>query len=136
MPHYKTYPSIPCPDPDDYTGGSFRMLIPAGLVKMTLNVSTLTDNFVEDEEYFRATLSLPSAPEAVVVGSPNMAFVTITDETRMLGSSHFYATCALQNLSQNTLASYCHPLLCCMCSFLLLCIQLRFQYGSTHPTTL
>ena len=54
---------------------------------VTLAVNTLLDNLVEDDEYFKATLSLPGAPEAVVVGTPNMAFVTITDETRMLGLS-------------------------------------------------
>ena len=77
-------------DPDDYIGGSFIVSIPAGTVKATLNVTTLADNFVEDDEYFKATLSLPSAPEAVVVSSPNMAFVIITDETRMLGFIVFF----------------------------------------------
>ena len=61
------------------------MLIPAGTMKVTVSVTTLTDYFVEDDEYFKATLSLPGAPDAVVAGSPNMAFVTVTDETRMLG---------------------------------------------------
>ena len=86
VPHHRTHSSIPHADPDDYTGSSFGVSIPAGAVKVTLNVTTLTDNFVEDDEYFMATLSLPAAPEAVVVGSLNMAFVTIADETRMLGS--------------------------------------------------
>ena len=61
------------------------MLIPAGTMKVTVSVITLTDNLVEDDEYLKVTLSLPGSPEAVVYGSPNMAFVTITDETRMLG---------------------------------------------------
>ena len=61
------------------------MLITAGTVKVTLHMGTLTDNLLEDDEYFRATLSLFGAPEAVVVGSPNMAFITIADDTRMLG---------------------------------------------------
>ena len=86
MPHHKTHSSIPLTDLDDYTGSSFGASIPAGSVKVTLNVTTLRDNFVEDDEYFKATLSLPGAPEDVVVGSPEVAFVTITDETRMLGS--------------------------------------------------
>ena len=63
------------------------MLIPAGTVKVTVSETTLRDNFVEDDEYFKAILSLPSDPEAVVVGSPNMAFITIADDTRMLGLS-------------------------------------------------
>ena len=76
------------PDPDDYTGGTFIVLIPAGTVKSTLTVSTVQDNTVEDDEYFRATLSLPGAPEAMVVGSPDMAFVTIADNTCMLHGMH------------------------------------------------
>ena len=73
------------PDPDDYTGGSFDVLIPAGTVKVTVTVTTLSDNFVEDDEYFKATLSLLDAPEAVVVGSSDVAFVTVTDDTGMWG---------------------------------------------------
>ena len=64
------------------------MLIPAGTVKATHTVSTVQDNTVEDDEYFRATLSLSGAPEAVVVGSPDMVFVTITDNTCMLHGMH------------------------------------------------
>ena len=85
VPHFKSHPSISHPDPDDYTGGSFTVLIPAGTVKVTVPVTTLTDNLVEDDEHFKTTLSLPGAPEAVVVGSPNMASVTINDATCMLG---------------------------------------------------
>ena len=61
------------------------MSIPAGSVKMTLNVSTLQDDIVEPAEYFKATLSLPGAPEGCVVGSLDMSFITILDAMRMLG---------------------------------------------------
>ena len=61
------------------------MPIPAGSVKVTLNVSTLPDNIVELPEYFKATLSLPGAPDASVVGIPDMSYITIIDDTRMLG---------------------------------------------------
>ena len=71
------------PDPDDYTDGSISMLIPAQTVKVTLPVTTLTDNLKEDKEYFKATLSLPGALEDVVVASPDVAFVSITDNTCM-----------------------------------------------------
>ena len=78
------------------------MLIPAGTVKVTVPVTTLTDNLVEDDEYFKATLSLPGAPEAVEVGSPNMSFVTITDETRTLGLLLFLGCMHLLNSVQNS----------------------------------
>ena len=61
------------------------MSIPAGSVKVTLNVSTLPDNIVELPEYFKATLSLPGAPKGCVVGTPDMSYITIIDDSRMLG---------------------------------------------------
>ena len=67
------------PDPNDYTGVSTSVVISAGSVTVTVPVTTNEDNFVEPDEYFSATLSLPGAQEAVAVGSPDVAFVTITD---------------------------------------------------------
>ena len=61
------------------------MSIPAGSVEVTLNVSTLRDSIVELPEYFKATLSLPGAPEGCVVGTPDMSYIAIIDNTRMLG---------------------------------------------------
>ena len=61
------------------------MSIPAGSIKVTLNVSTLQDSIVEPAEYFKATLSLPGAPEGCVVGIPDVSYTTIIDDTRMLG---------------------------------------------------
>ena len=98
------------PDPDDYTSGSFTVSIPAGSVKVTLNATTQIDNFVEDDEYFKATFSLRGTPEAVVVQSSNMAFITITDETRMLGLSFSLASCAFQISSHYATKMYCNPL--------------------------
>ncbi len=72
-------------DTDDYIGGSFDVSIPAGSVKVTLNMSTLRDSIVEPAEYFKATLSLPGAPEGCIVGTPNMSYITIIDDSRMLG---------------------------------------------------
>lgn len=53
-------------------------------MKVTLPVNTLINNFVEDDEYFKVTLSLSDAPGDlhVVVGSPDVAFVTITGMLR------------------------------------------------------
>ena len=61
------------------------MSIPAGSIKVTLDVSTLRDDIVELTEYFKATLSLPGAPEGCVVGTPDMSYITIIDNTSMLG---------------------------------------------------
>ena len=40
---------------------------------------TNEDNIVEEDEHFRAILSLPGAPVGAVVGTPDTAYVTITD---------------------------------------------------------
>ena len=82
-------------DGTDYTGGSVDVVIPAGTTMVTVPVATLDDNFVEDDEFFKATLTIPGAPEDVVIGSTNMAFVTITDETRMWGIISFLPALAL-----------------------------------------
>ena len=69
---------------------STNVVISAGSVTVTVTVTTNEDNFVEPEEYFSATLSLPGAQEAVAVGSPDVAFVTIIaiGNTCMFGT-HF-----------------------------------------------
>ena len=79
------------PDPDDYTSLSTNVVIPAGSVIVAVPVATNVDNFVEPDEYFSATLSLPGAQEAVAVGSPDVAFVTIIaiGNTCLFGT-HFY----------------------------------------------
>ena len=71
--------------PENYLGGSFNVSIPAGSVKVTFNVNTLRDSIVEPDEYFKATLSVPSAPKGCVVGTLDMSYITILDVTRMLG---------------------------------------------------
>ena len=40
---------------------------------------------MEPAEYFKATLILPGAPKGCVVGTPDMSYITILDNTRMLG---------------------------------------------------
>ena len=74
----------PPPAPTDYVGGSLYVSVPAGAVEVTLPVTTLFDNLAENNEHFKATLSLPDGPKDVVVGSLDVVFVTIIDTKRML----------------------------------------------------
>ena len=69
--------------PADYATGSFEAIIPSGTLKVTVSVPTLRDNLVEDNEHFKANLSLVVGSGNVIIGSPRMAFVTITDASRM-----------------------------------------------------
>ena len=135
MPHFKSH-LLSHPDPDDYTGGSFTVLIPAGTVKVTVSVATLNDNFVEDDEYFKATLSLPGSPEAVEVGSPDMAFVTITDETRMLGLLLCLSCMHLLNSVQNSAMYQLQSSFLLHVYCIVLHLQLIFQCSSTQLSTL
>ena len=63
---------------------SLNVSIPAGSIKVTLPLTTLRDSTVEPDEYFKAALSLPGAPEGCAVGTPDMSYITITDGTCML----------------------------------------------------
>ena len=56
------------------------MTIPTGTDQVTLSVNTVVEDIVEEDEYFGATLSLPGSLDTVVIGSPDVAFVTIIDE--------------------------------------------------------
>lgn len=76
--------SLTPPAPTDYVGGSLYVSVPAGTVEVTLPVTTLFDNLAENNEHFKATLSLPDGPKDMVVGSLDVVFVTITDTKRML----------------------------------------------------
>ena len=45
----------------------------------TLMVSTMDDNTTELSEYFVVVINSTDQPNTVVIGSPNMAFITIDD---------------------------------------------------------
>lgn len=79
---------------------------------MTLSVPTLRDNILEGNEQFKATLSLTFGPSNVIIGSPHMAFVTITDTTGMclicvvnvcLNCQYFYAIIIIIQLKSSSL---------------------------------
>ena len=78
-------------------GGSFDVVIPAGSVKVTLPVTTNENNTLEDNEYFKATLSLPGAPEGVLVGTPDTAYVTINDTDGTLGLECMHLNCSVSS---------------------------------------
>ena len=76
---------LPCLSaPGDYAGVSLNVSIPAGSIKVTLPLTTLKDSTVEADEYFKAALTLPGAPVGCIVGTPDTAYITVTDGTCML----------------------------------------------------
>ena len=81
----------------DYIGRSSVISIIAGQTVVTYPVDTLPDNFLEDDEYFKATLSLPTTGP-VVLGPSRMAFVTITDGNGKLSHIEFTSLCKILHL--------------------------------------
>ena len=68
-----------CTAPRDYTGGTFSIIIQAGMTMATLSVLAHKDTSCEDDEYFKATLVLNEKPCMVELG-PELAFVSITGD--------------------------------------------------------
>ena len=105
--------SFPYPTaPTDYIGGSFDVSVPAGAVEVTLPVTTLVDNLVENNEYFKATLSLPDGPGYVVVGSLYVVFVTINDTKRTYVDMIIFGAHACSSIPVQFSTELCILLLC------------------------
>ena len=62
----------------DYIGGTFDVIILAGMTNATLSVVTNVGTFPEDNEFFKAILSLPEGTDNVVIGV-DTAFIQIMD---------------------------------------------------------
>ena len=65
---------------EDYAIVSNTVTIPAGERRASPLLFALKDNLIEEDEHFKATLTLHSTPFKVEVG-PDPAFVTIKDTT-------------------------------------------------------
>lgn len=76
--YYTTYSEYLAPS--DYRGGTFNSTIPVGVMKLNISVPTNLNMPLEEDEYFKATLSLPVEPDNAKIGT-DPAFVTITDRT-------------------------------------------------------
>lgn len=63
----------------DYSGRSSVISIPANTTRVRYPISTIQDTFVEQNDYFKATLSHPITGPAVL-GFPTMAFIEITED--------------------------------------------------------
>ena len=63
----------------DYTPGPYTVTFTAGQMYATLMVSTMDDNTTELSEYFKAMIISTDQPEAVMIVSPDMTFITIED---------------------------------------------------------
>ena len=82
-------------DGQDYTGGDYSVIFPAGSTKENFGIPITDDNIFELDETFFLTLVIPQPAQDIGVmrGDPFMATVTIIDdegECSVLSFPHSY----------------------------------------------
>ena len=63
----------------DYLSGRNLLSFRAGLTSATSSIPTLDDNDAELEEFFKVMITGSDRPDKVVIGNPDICFVTIQD---------------------------------------------------------
>ena len=69
-------------DGEDYTGGDYPVIFPAGSTKANFSIPIIDDDIFETDETFFLTLVIPQPAQAIGVmrGDPFMANVTIISD--------------------------------------------------------
>ena len=69
-------------DGEDYTGGDYPVIFPAGSTKENFSIPITNDDIFETDENFFLTLVIPPPAQAIGVmrGDPFMATVTIIND--------------------------------------------------------
>ena len=68
-----------CTAPGDYTSGGYSLSFSVGQTSSVLSVPTLDDNVAELEEFFKVMITRSNRPDKVIIGDPDVCFVTIQD---------------------------------------------------------
>ena len=63
----------------DYSSGPYYVTIPAGQISVPFDVPINDDNVFEENEEFLLTIDQSSSLNGVIIGSPNVAVVNISD---------------------------------------------------------
>ena len=63
----------------DYSSGSYNVTIPAGQISVLFDVPINDDNVFEENEEFLLTIDQSSSLNGVIIGSPNITVVNISD---------------------------------------------------------
>ena len=66
-------------DSSDYSSGEYTVTFLAGLGVATLEINTTDDDVLELLEFFKVMIISTSQSDRVQPGSPDLAFVNITD---------------------------------------------------------
>ena len=70
--------------PHDYVGGPYAVKFPAGITKVTLNVTIMNDMILENNETFKLSINSNSLSNRVTVEDPSGVNVTIVDNDSKL----------------------------------------------------
>ena len=68
-----------CTAPGDYTSGGYSLSFSVGQASSVLSVPTLDDTIAESEEFFKVMITGSDRPDKVIIGDPDVCFVTIQD---------------------------------------------------------
>ena len=68
-----------CTAPGDYTSGGYSLSFSAGQTSGMLSVQTSDDTIAECDEFFKVMITRSNRPDKVVIGDPDVCFVTIQD---------------------------------------------------------
>ena len=63
----------------DYGSGPYSVIIPAGQVDVSFNITIIDDNIFEEEEKFNLTINTSALPNNVAIGDLDHTTVTIVD---------------------------------------------------------
>ena len=79
--HFTVFPYVLSPAPGDYQDRSYQVEFNVTTQTGMLVVYAKTDNILENDEDFKAMLSVPAGLLRVFVGTPSEVTVTILDRT-------------------------------------------------------
>ena len=73
------YFKILCTGDVDYSSGPYNVIIPSGQISVPFDVPINDDNVFEENEEFFLTIDQSSSLNGVIIGSPNVTVVNISD---------------------------------------------------------
>ena len=69
-----------CTAPGDYTSGEYSLSFSAGQTSAILSVQTSDNTIAELEEFFKVMITGSNRQDKVLIGDPDICFVTIQDD--------------------------------------------------------
>ena len=64
----------------DYESGPYKITFPAGLTRMSFNISIFDDDVLEDNENFTLTINTESLPDGIIIDSPSRVVMIIRND--------------------------------------------------------